>query len=63
MSRYQIIERLESDVTQPETGIIIYPSILFVVTNEKISEIYELAGADANDEEENTEEILPEAEE
>ncbi|MDK2880530.1 MAG: hypothetical protein PWQ99_305 [Clostridia bacterium] len=63
LSRYQIIERLESDVTQPETGIIIYPSILFVVTNEKISEIYELAGADANDEEENTEEILPEAEE
>lgn len=63
LSRYQIIERLESDVTQPETGIIIYPSILFVVTNEKISEIYELAGADANDEEEDTEEILPEAEE
>lgn len=63
LSRYQIIDRLESDVTQPETGIIIYPSILFVVTNEKISEIYELAGTEANDEEENTEEILPEAEE
>ncbi len=45
LRRHQIIDRLDSDVTQPETGIIIYPSILFVVTNEKINEIYELAEA------------------
>lgn len=66
LRRYQIIDRLDSDVTQPETGIIIYPSILFVVTNEKISEIYELARTyqeKIDDEEEIEEEELPEEEE
>lgn len=56
LRRYQIIDRLDSDLTQPETGIIIYPSILFIVTNEKISEIYELIGIETDDEEELEEE-------
>ncbi len=56
LRKHQIIDRLDSDVTQPETGIIIYPSILFVVTNEKINEIYELVEAYQGETEE-TEEL------
>jgi len=62
LRRHQIIDRLDSDLSQPETGIIIYPSILFVVTNEKISEIYRLAEdyAQETDEEEDMEESMEE---
>ncbi|MGI6065402.1 MAG: DUF4194 domain-containing protein [Bacillota bacterium] len=54
LKRFHIIEKVEGDFTNPETSIIIYPSILFVVTNEKITEIYDLLGMD--EEEENWEE-------
>ena len=60
LRRHQIIDYLGSDVTQPDTGIIIYPSILFVVTNEKITEIYELAQAPQEEDEDNEDELTEE---
>ncbi|HAF17682.1 MAG: DUF4194 domain-containing protein [Thermacetogeniaceae bacterium] len=60
LRRHQIIDYLGSDVTQPDTGIIIYPSILFVVTNEKITEIYELAQAPQKEDEDNEDELTEE---
>ncbi|MDD2497049.1 MAG: DUF4194 domain-containing protein [Desulfitobacteriaceae bacterium] len=58
LKRFNIIEKVEGDFTNPETTIIIYPSILFVVTNEKITEIYDLLGMEEEEEnwEEDTEE-------
>ncbi|MCL5981106.1 MAG: DUF4194 domain-containing protein [Firmicutes bacterium] len=52
-----IIDRLDGPWTHPETRIIIYPSILLLVSNEKISELYamleasgKLGGGDEDDE-------------
>jgi len=42
LRRFNIIDKVEGDFTDPETSIIIYPSILFIVTNDKISEIYDM---------------------
>ena len=41
LKRFQIIDRLEGDWTSPETRVIIYPSILLLVTNEKITHVYQ----------------------
>lgn len=41
LRRFQIIDRIEGDWTSPETRVIIYPSIMLLVTNEKISSVYE----------------------
>ncbi|NMA02822.1 MAG: DUF4194 domain-containing protein [Clostridia bacterium] len=41
LKKFQIIDRIEGDWTSPETRIIIYPAIFLVVTNEKISHVYD----------------------
>jgi hypothetical protein len=41
---YNIIERLDGNWTSPETRLIIYPSIIFLVTNEKICALYDQLG-------------------
>lgn len=41
LKRFQIIDRVEGDWTNPETRVIIYPAILLLVTNEKISHVYD----------------------
>lgn len=37
-----IIEKFDGNYASPDTRLIIYPSIQFLVTNEKISELYEI---------------------
>lgn len=41
--RYNLIRNLDSDVSQPDARIIIYPSILMAVTVEDINEYYTMA--------------------
>jgi hypothetical protein len=58
LKKYNIIERLDNDVSNPDTRIKIYPSILFAVPNENISAVYKntsdklnkYAGGDLSDE-------------
>lgn len=37
-----IIDRLEGGWTNPETRLVIYPSIIFLVTNDKINSLFEI---------------------
>lgn len=39
--RYNLIKTLDPDITKSEARIIIYPSILFAVTNDNINKLYE----------------------
>jgi hypothetical protein len=41
LSRHNIIEKIEGRWEQADTKLLILPSILFVITNEKISRMYE----------------------
>lgn len=41
--RYRLIGKLDSDVTSPDTRIIIYPSILFAVTLSSLDDLYQTA--------------------
>ncbi|HPZ07052.1 MAG TPA: DUF4194 domain-containing protein [Candidatus Eremiobacteraeota bacterium] len=43
LSNHNITAKIDGSWEDGNTGLIIYPSILFVVTNEKISRIYEIA--------------------
>lgn len=56
LRKYNIIEKLEGDYTDPDTRLIIYPSILFIVTNEKISSLYKMAGIEEDLDEQTEEE-------
>ena len=66
--RYNLIYNLDSDVTKSNTRIRIFPSILFAIPNENITEIYEaindkldkyINGGDPdNDEETNDEDTM-----
>jgi hypothetical protein len=40
LKRFSIIEKIEGEWTRADTRIIIYPSIELLVTNEKISSLY-----------------------
>jgi len=40
LKRFQILDKLEGDWANPETRLVIYPSILLLVSNEKISGIF-----------------------
>jgi hypothetical protein len=42
LSQYNIIQKLEGSWEEPGTKLLILPSILFIVTNEKISRMYEM---------------------
>ncbi|MBM7583209.1 hypothetical protein JOD02_002087 [Caldicoprobacter guelmensis] len=44
LAYYNIIQKLEGKWEEPDNKLLILPSILFVVTNEKISRIYETLG-------------------
>lgn len=46
LSQYNILQKLDGPWEEPETKLLILPSILFIVTNEKISRIYEVFEAD-----------------
>lgn len=41
--RYHLIQKLDADMSNPDTRIIIYPSILFAMTSGSLDEMYELA--------------------
>lgn len=65
LQKYNIIDKLDSDVTNPDTRIKIYPSVLFAVPPENINTVYEstmdklkkYAGGDPEDEENNEDQI------
>ncbi len=42
LKEYNIIDKVEGDWTEPETQLIIYPSILFLVSGEKIQQLYKM---------------------
>ncbi len=41
--RYHLIQNLDADMSNPDTRVIIYPSILFAVANTSLEEMYEAA--------------------
>lgn len=46
LRRFNIIDKINGDFTDPDATIIIYPSILFIVPNDKLSEIYDMTQED-----------------
>lgn len=58
LKKYNIIDKLDNDVSNPDTRIKIYPSILFAVQNENIDAVYKstmdklnkYAGGESSDE-------------
>lgn len=42
-SRYHLIQKLDTDMANPDTRVIIYPSILFAVSNTSLEEMYQTA--------------------
>lgn len=53
-----IIEKLDGPWTSPDTRLVIYPSIQALVTNEKISALYEIVTSGAEGEEEEDDETV-----
>jgi len=51
LKNFNIIDKIEGRFEDPETQIIIYPSILFIVTNDRISSIYEITEEDSAEDE------------
>jgi hypothetical protein len=43
IKHFNIVDKIEGSWNEPDTQLIIYPSILFIVPDEKINEIYEYA--------------------
>lgn len=43
---YQIIQKLDGGYSDPDTRFMIYPSILFLLTNSKINDLYQLIHSD-----------------
>lgn len=41
--RYHLVQNIDSDMSNPDTRIIIYPSILFAVSNASLEEMYQSA--------------------
>ncbi len=41
--RYHLIQNLDSDMSNPDTRVIIYPSILFAVANTSLDDLYQSA--------------------
>ncbi len=41
--RYHLVQNLDSDMANPDTRVIIYPSILFAVSNASLEELYQIA--------------------
>lgn len=56
LAYYNIIQKLEGRWEDPDNKLLILPSILFVVTNEKISRIYETLGDEEDSDQESEEE-------
>lgn len=61
LRNFNIIDKLKGSFEDPETVIIIYPSILFIVTNEKIANIYSIMGEE-EDEDQSAADILEDEE-
>ncbi|MCM8899905.1 DUF4194 domain-containing protein [Caldicoprobacter algeriensis] len=55
LAYYNIIQKLEGRWEDPDNKLLILPSILFVVTNEKISRIYEALGDEEDSDQEGEE--------
>ncbi|SFQ30706.1 DUF4194 domain-containing protein [Caldicoprobacter faecalis] len=55
LAYYNIIQKLEGRWEDPDNKLLILPSILFVVTNEKISRIYETLGDEEDSDQESEE--------
>lgn len=51
LKNFNIIDKLDGRFENPETQVIIYPSILFIVTNDKISSVFDLAGDETSEDE------------
>ncbi|MEZ0536644.1 DUF4194 domain-containing protein [Caldicellulosiruptoraceae bacterium PP1] len=58
LSNHNIIQKLDRTWEDPEAKILILPSILFVVTNEKISKLYDILNIDDDEIEEENSDIL-----
>ena len=56
LRNFNIIERIEGSWTSPETWLVIYPSILLLVTNEKITALYQRLKQDGSGDEAGEEE-------
>ncbi len=56
LRNFNIIERIEGSWTSPETRLVIYPSILLLVTNEKIAALYQWLKQDGSGDEAGEEE-------
>ena len=61
LKSYNIIAKLDGGWTNPQTRLVIYPAILFLVTNEKISELYTMLAAGVQGEEEDDETLREDA--
>lgn len=42
LKNFNVIDKIEGAWTVPETRLVIYPSIIFLVTNEKINELFQM---------------------
>lgn len=51
LKRFNIIEKIEGDWTKADTRIVVYPSIEMIVTNEKISDLYNKLTEEGEDDE------------
>jgi len=51
LKRFNIIEKIEGDWTKADTRVVIYPSIELLVTNEKISSLYNDLAKEGEDDE------------
>ena len=41
--RYHLVQNIDSDMANPDTRVIIYPSILLAVSNASLDELYQTA--------------------
>ncbi|MFO7154516.1 MAG: DUF4194 domain-containing protein [Caldicoprobacter oshimai] len=55
LAYYNIIQKLEGRWEDPDNKLLILPSILFVITNEKVSRIYETLGDEEDSDQESEE--------
>lgn len=63
LNRHNLLEKLEGAWEEAETRLLILPSILFVITNEKISRMYETLAIEEEEETERVESMTDDTDE
>ncbi|WP_028308246.1 DUF4194 domain-containing protein [Desulfitibacter alkalitolerans] len=58
LKRFNIIEKIDGDWTKADTRLLIYPSISLLVTNEKISSLYDGLTKEGEDVEANDQDVV-----